>query len=61
MGDTNFEQPSLTQKLEEWPTSTTDTIPVEVDEVPAEEMLRSYHLQFSDIPNPYPAIPHFVP
>jgi hypothetical protein len=59
MRDTNSEEPSVTENLEDWPTSVTDTIPVEVDEVAVEEMLRSYHLQFSDIPDPYPAIPHF--
>lgn len=59
MGDTNSEEQSMTKNLEDWPTSFTDTIPVGVDEVSAEEMLRSYHLQFSDIPDPYPAIPHF--
>jgi hypothetical protein len=59
MGDTNSEEQSMTKNLEDWPTSFTDTIPVDVDEVSAAEMLRSYHLQFSDIPDPYPAIPHF--
>jgi hypothetical protein len=61
MGDTNSEEPSTMEKSEVWPTSITDTIPVDldVDEVSTEEMLRSYHLQFSDIPDPYPAIPHF--
>ncbi|MGF7181976.1 hypothetical protein [Tunturiibacter psychrotolerans] len=49
----------MTENLENWPTSFTDTIPVDVDEVSAEAMLRSYHLQFSDIPDSYPAIPHF--
>jgi hypothetical protein len=52
MGDTNSDEQSMTNNLEDWPTSFTDTIPVDVDEVPADEMLRSYHLQFSDIPEP---------
>jgi hypothetical protein len=59
VGDTNSEQPSLTENVEDWQTSIMDTIPVELDEVPEEDMLRSYQLQFSDIPDPYPAIPHF--
>jgi hypothetical protein len=61
MGDCNSEEPSMMEKLEVWRTSITDTLPVDLDadQVSTEEMLRSYHLQFSDIPDPYPAIPHF--
>jgi hypothetical protein len=59
MDEINSEQPRLTENLEDWQISILDSIPEEVDEVPAEEMLRSYHLQFSDIPDPYPALPHF--
>jgi hypothetical protein len=55
MRDIDPVEPSFTENSEDWK----DTIPEEEDDISSEEMFRSFPLEFSDIPDPYPAIPNF--